>query len=140
MVKIEHTAGIIPLRKFEEEWQVLLALHMKGKFWSFPKGHLNQNESFKEAAVRELFEETGLEIDEFLKLPSLHEEYQFNKGGVEIQKYVEYFPALVKGSFFIKEPLEIKELNWFSPEKALEVITFSQSKEVLQKLIKLLKI
>lgn len=32
--------------------------------WDLPKGKAEGNETFKEAAVRECFEETGYEIDE----------------------------------------------------------------------------
>jgi mRNA-decapping enzyme subunit 2 len=37
-------------------------LLLKGKCWSFPKGKINQNETDKDCAIRECFEETGLSV------------------------------------------------------------------------------
>jgi len=42
---------------------VLLGHVTKGRWWDLPKGGVNSGESFLQAAVRELREETGIEID-----------------------------------------------------------------------------
>ena len=42
---------------------VLLGHVTKGKWWDLPKGGVNPGESFLQAAVRELREETGIEVD-----------------------------------------------------------------------------
>lgn len=135
MPKIEKCYGILPLKKEGDSLQVLLALHVKGLYWAFPKGHLDQNEDPKEGAKRELFEETNLSVHSFLQMPPLKENYQFERDGEDIHKYVEYFPAFVEGEVLIKEPHEIKELRWFEIQDALKKITFEQSKELLKKFV-----
>lgn len=138
MPKIENCAGIIPLRKIDSQWQVLLALHVKGNYWAFPKGHYEKHETPKEGAVRELFEETHLSIETFLNMPSLKEDYLFKRGSEEIHKQVEYFPALVKGELILQEPHEIIALQWFSLDEAEKTITFEQGKVLFRNFKQLL--
>jgi 8-oxo-dGTP pyrophosphatase MutT (NUDIX family) len=59
MAKREFTCGSFILNTRSQ----LLVLHPTGAkhdFWSIPKGRAEAGESYKEAAERELFEETGL--------------------------------------------------------------------------------
>lgn len=57
----EHSAGVILIRQgSQKERYYLLLQHANGGHWYFPKGRLEPGESPKEAALRELREETGL--------------------------------------------------------------------------------
>ena len=50
-----------------------------GKNWDIPKGGMDPNESFLQAAVRELREETGLEVDPTVLSPLGHFDYKPKK-------------------------------------------------------------
>ena len=50
-----------------------------GKNWDIPKGGMDPNESFLQAAVRELREETGLEVDPSVLSPLGHFDYKPKK-------------------------------------------------------------
>ncbi len=45
-----------------EEGKILLLYHKKLNVWLYPGGHIESNETPDEAVVREVLEETGLEI------------------------------------------------------------------------------
>lgn len=47
----------------ENEQKVLLVKHKKMGLWVQPGGHVEKDESMEEAAVREVFEETGLTVE-----------------------------------------------------------------------------
>lgn len=133
----DESFGIIPLSQTKGEWRVFLILHKPGKHWGFPKGHANPGENAQEAASRELHEETGLEVEKFLRETPLTEEYQFKRKGDLIRKKVSYFPALVKG----KEKLQVEEIQegkWVSLPEALRVLTFKEARSICEQLIKLL--
>ena len=58
--RVEKSAGGIVLRWMEAEPNVLLIRDPYGN-WGLPKGHLEEGEDARQAAVREVAEETGLD-------------------------------------------------------------------------------
>src|SRR5438552_19075973 len=54
----ERSAGVIVFRRADGEKLYLLLDY--GKYWDFPKGHIEAGEDEREAALRELGEETGI--------------------------------------------------------------------------------
>ncbi len=129
--------GIIPLRKREEKWEVLLILHRKGNHWGFPKGRADPEEEPLASATRELQEEVGLQISKLLSKTPVVEEYQFRHKRDRILKVVHYFPALVEGTLQLQEE-EIREAKWLSIEEALKQLSFKEARHLLQECIKLL--
>ena len=47
---------------YNSETQKVLLIQSKGNFWGFPKGSLELGEKVKECALRELKEETGIQL------------------------------------------------------------------------------
>lgn len=127
-MKTDHSYGIIPLRVHQHAWEVLLIQH-HSDHWSFPKGHPEGQETPKQAAERELNEETGLSIQRFLSEIPLIENYFFTFQGQRIYKTVEYFIALVEGTVAIQE-LEIKGSRWILLSDAVNAVTFKEGKRV----------
>lgn len=59
----EKSCGAIILYKERENrYKVLLVRNNNGKNYSFPKGHIEKGENEKETAIREIKEETGLDV------------------------------------------------------------------------------
>ena len=56
---LRKACGVIPFR-FIEGIKEYLILLQTNNFWSFPKGHMEPGETEEMAALRELYEETGL--------------------------------------------------------------------------------
>ena len=140
MHKKEYCAGIIPLKYSNEiGWSILLVQHVKGMYWAFPKGHIDQQEEPLVAAQRELFEETNLNISSLIGDLVLEENYQFLRNEIPIHKFITYYPAFVEGNLMIKEPHEVLKVGWFSLEKAMSQITFKLTQSMIQPLILHLK-
>lgn len=137
--KAEYCFGIIPLKRDKQDWEVLLVKHMKGHFWSFPKGHIGNGENPTHVAERELKEETGLHVGHYLPLCPVMEEYQFTRSEQPIHKTAAYFLAEVySGKIELKKD-EVEEAVWIPLAEAHTRITFSASKQVCAQVIKLLK-
>ena len=58
----EKSCGAIVYRKHHGNTEILLIKHINSGHWSFPKGHMEQGESETETALREIKEETGLDV------------------------------------------------------------------------------
>jgi len=109
---------------------------MKISFWGFPKGHLEKGESSKDAALREVKEETGIEAEILEKIGE--SKYVFTQNGEKIFKVVNIFSM----KYLSGEPKpqldEIDEVSWMHPQQALKILSFKNDKELLAKAIKLL--
>ena len=62
-----YKAGVIISNIIDNKIKYLL-VKSYNDIWSFPKGHVLQDEDFSLGASRELFEETGIEIDPVILL------------------------------------------------------------------------
>lgn len=136
-MKYEESFGVIPLSKSEGEWKVFLIQHFKGKYWGFPKGHAEKQETNQEAAIRELKEETNLEIIRFFQKDPFVEQYQFQIEGKKVFKQVSYFAAEVKGEVIL-QPNEIQNGIWLPVHLAVEKLTHKEGKAILTKVAQLL--
>jgi bis(5'-nucleosidyl)-tetraphosphatase len=126
----DKSFGFIPVRQQDGQWQFLLVQHHAGH-WAFPKGHAENNETDVEAARRELLEETGIAEVKLLEDISLSETYYFRRGQQTIAKTVRYFLGLVRSGEVRIQAAEIKAFRWVSYEEALGLITFSESRRII---------
>ncbi len=84
--------------------------HVYGK-WSYPVGHLELGEDILTATIREVKEETNLDI----KLDGLVGVYEHNRNGNNAIKFV--FKASVIGGNLKYLESELLEAKWFSFEE-----------------------
>jgi len=113
---------------FNENNEVLIVKHNAGH-WDFPKGHMEEGENEYQTAKREVKEETNIDIDLLTKYR--YETHYSPKEGVE--KTVVFFLAKSKSDDLIKQDTEIANIGWFSYDKALNIITYDNAKELFKK-------
>jgi bis(5'-nucleosidyl)-tetraphosphatase len=126
----EESFGIIPLKEEGGNWHVFLIQHKHGRHWGFPKGHAEKGEAGVATAVRELKEETHLELVSYLQKEPLIEEYRFVHQGRRIFKRVYYYIAKVKGEVHLQEK-EVQDGAWMLLGEARERITHLEGKKLL---------
>ena len=128
MMKREKSCGALVVRKNGESYDLVLLRHRFGGHWSFPKGHVEEGESERQTALREVHEETGLSIrlyDGFRESV----EY-FPKPGVK--KQVVYFLGEALGDELVRQEEEISELKWASIAEADAMVTFANDKRLIR--------
>lgn len=94
--------------------------------WSWPKGKLDEDESFEEAALREVEEETGLVCR--LVRPYGWTTYLDRKGREKIVRYWLMEPT--DGTF--RPSAEVDELRWLTVDEALRVLTYERDRALLR--------
>ncbi len=87
-MKTEVSAGGLIVRKQRGAWLVLLIKDMNNS-WTFPKGKVENGETRKDAAIREIKEEVGLTRLRY-KSPVSKIEYTYRRNGL-IAKTVYYY-------------------------------------------------
>ena len=135
--KVEISAGGIVFKKIPEGYQFLLIKDSYGR-WALPKGHLEHKENIFKAALREIYEETGLKNLKIIKkLNSAN--YFFKLKGKLIFKIVYYFLVEVSSDSKLKiDPKEVQDAQWFRPEAAVDKIAYKDLKPIFKKACKYL--
>jgi 8-oxo-dGTP pyrophosphatase MutT (NUDIX family) len=135
--KKEESFGIIPLRKVLEGWEVFLIQHTRSRYWGFPKGHGEEGESPEQAAIRELKEETNLDLVRYLQDSPLEEQYSFRVEGRQVFKKVFYYVAEVEGEVILQKD-EVQNGMWVSFHEALDKVTHAEGKTIVAQVGKIL--
>lgn len=126
-MKREFSAGGIVFK----EGKVLLTKHSLNHHWSFPKGWIDKGETSKQAALREVREEGGVEAEIIEKVGD--SKYVYTLNGEKIFKLVTYFLMEYKSGDVKDHDLEVEEAGWYEPENALKQLSFSQDRILLKK-------
>lgn len=125
-MKQEKSCGCIIINNNNE----ILLIHHNAGHWDFPKGHMEQGETEKQTAIREVKEETNIDVE-------VNENYRYStkySPKENVIKEVVYFLAKNINDNKQAQLEEVSEVKWFKFEDALEIITYSTSKEILIKL------
>jgi len=124
----ERSFGSVIYRKKHKKFEYLaVKSQTTKKHWGFPKGHACEGETGIQAAIREVFEETGLKIsiiDNFIA----YERYLLCG---KINKEVTFYLAGADGQQVTVQTSEIADFRWGSFEETYDLLTYSNSRNVL---------
>ena len=119
--RIEAAGGVI-LR------EGLVAVVHRGRYddWSLPKGKLDAGETFEQAALREVREETGLECELGEELEPVS--YIDEKGRPKLVRY--WLMSVLGGEFEPND--EVDDLRWLVPSEATVLLSYPHDRELVE--------
>lgn len=129
-MKYEKSCGCIII----DNGKVLLVKQTSGD-WGFPKGHVEENETEMETAIRETKEETNIEVE-------IDENHRYSieySPKENTWKEVIYYRAKMKSNTCIPQESEIEKIEWLGFEQALSKLTYDNTKKILRQVIEDLK-
>lgn len=130
MVKEKACGGIII-----KDDKVLMVNQVKG-FTGFPKGHVEENETEIETAIREIKEETNIDVE-------LYENKKYKvkyRPNPSTDKEVIYFIGKVKNDENIKpQETEVTSVIWVNIDEVENHLSFDNIKEMWKKVLKDIK-
>ncbi len=100
-----------------------------GVTWTLPKGTPHVRETTEETAVREVREETGLEVRIVAPFDSI--EYTFVQSGTRIHKTVHYFLMTPTGGDLGRHDHEFDEVRWIRFDEAPTLLTFQTERALV---------
>ena len=125
----EKSCGALVFRRFHGNTELLLIKHANGGHWSFPKGHVEAGETEEETALREIKEETGIDV---IVDSSFREVISYSPKK-DTQKDVIYFIARAVTYDFIPQEEEISQIRWVEINRAHTVLTYDNDKQLVNK-------
>ena len=98
--------------------------------WTFPKGHLEAGETSAEAAIREVYEETGIQGELGALVQTIY--YDVVKKGRTLPKQVDFFVMHTTQTIITLQASEgISDYRWVDAATAHELLSYDQMKAVL---------
>lgn len=106
------------------------AMGKNGTTWMLPKGTPNDGESVDETALREVAEETGLEVRILEPVGAI--DYFFTQDGERIHKTVHYFLMEATGGSLDGHDHEFDEVRWLPIDEARRLMTFETERQIVE--------
>lgn len=125
----EKSCGAIIFYKTKQNTKILLVKNNNGRYWSFPKGHIEDGESEQETAVREIKEETGLDVTLFENFREISEYCPFGK----IRKRVVFFLAQAFTDNVKIQEEEIDSFVWVDLQQARKMCSYDNDLRIIEK-------
>ena len=132
MASHAFSAGGIVLRPTAGGHELLLGRRRRerdGVTWSLPKGTPNGDETTEQTALREVREETGLQVRIVDSLGAI--DYRFVRDGRRIEKTVHYYLMEVVGGDLADHDHEFDEVRWVDLAEAQTVMSFATERELV---------
>ena len=108
--------------------------NLKGKkIWTFPKGHIEAGETPRQAALREVLEETGYKAA--IIRPMIRVKYAFTFQGNYIKKMVQWYLMKKLGRIGKHDASEILSIRWVSLLKAHELVQYPSDVRLVDMLL-----
>ncbi|MSQ41958.1 MAG: NUDIX hydrolase [Dehalococcoidia bacterium] len=137
-VRDSMSAGGIVYRRRGPRIEVVLVGRDGGAFWALPKGRPQPGESLEQTALREVAEETGLEVAIVGEVGS--DRYWFTAAaeGARVRKEVRHFLMEARGGDLSRHDGEYDLVQWFDADEALRVLTFPSQRLMLERALDLI--
>jgi 8-oxo-dGTP pyrophosphatase MutT (NUDIX family) len=101
-----------------------------GASWTLPKGTPSGDETVEQTALREVEEETGLQVR--IEAPVGAIEYFFTQSGTRIHKTVHFFLMEPVGGSLEKHDHEFDEVAWMPLDEARRMLTYPTERQVVE--------
>ena len=125
----EKSCGAIVYRRSHGNIEILLIRHINSGHWSFPKGHVEPGETEVETAIREIREETSIDV---IIDPTFRETVSYSPKR-DTQKVVVYFIGKAKNFDYVPQEEEISEVRWVDIGHASHMLTYENDKNIVIK-------
>lgn len=131
----ERSCGAILYRN-SPSGKLYLLLNYPSGHWDFVKGNIEKGETFKETALREIKEETGISDVNFIDGFENKIQYHYQRDGKVVHKEVIFFLAETS-----TERVEISHEHlgfiWLKFNEALAKLTYKTAQNLLKKVSEL---
>ena len=129
----EFSAGGAVVRRFQGRPFLACVLVKRGTVRALPKGHIEKGEAAADAALREVWEETGLRAEVEEKLDDVRYWYVRGRGGPRVFKQVSFFLCrYLSGSLRDYDPKEVDGAEWIPLDEAPRLLAYPGERRIAE--------
>lgn len=133
-MKCEKSCGSVIYKLENKSIYILLIKHNKGH-WSFPKGHMETGETEYQTAIREVKEETNLDI-------KIYDGFRYvttYSPKENVIKDVVYFLSTPINSEIKPQLEEVQKIEWINENEAKNIITYKEDIKILDEALNFIR-
>jgi len=119
--------GVVFTRKNDEVLYVIVK-SLEG-YYGFPKGHMENNETEEQTAIREIYEETGLIVK---IIPGFKTIDEYPLPGKGVMKRVVYFAAEYDNQEILYDKNELLGAFLMTYDEAMNIFQFESNRRILR--------
>ena len=126
------SAGGLVYKKNHSVIYFVLCYKNKTNRWHLPKGTQEFNESICNTAIREVKEETGLEVKIKVFLSNIYYKFIDNQNKILNKKVAFYIMEAIDGSFKNHDK-EFDKIIWANSNEAIKLLKYTNEKKLVTK-------
>lgn len=129
-MKTEKSCGAVVFTRENEEIRYVIIQSKEGIF-GFPKGHMECGETEEETALREVWEETGLQV-KLLKGFRTEDSHLIHRPRKpDVMKHIVYFLAEYADQQPVAQETELMAIHLMDYDTAMSAFQFESSRRIL---------
>jgi 8-oxo-dGTP pyrophosphatase MutT (NUDIX family) len=134
MKKVTSAGGIVIRDNPNKQILLTIFTHIKGL--GFPKGHVGEGETFEQAALREVAEETGLTELKIVRKLGVYSKIATERDGTFVEKDIHMYLITSDKLDYHEKAQEL--YGWYDFDEAIKQMAVKADLEFLKQICKLL--
>jgi len=126
------SAGGVVYREQDGHIEIILVARPAHNLWALPKGTPEAGESVEATALREVREETGLEVEIVGEIGTIHYRYTIASEGVLVQKVVHHFLMEPVGGDMALHDHEYDVVAWVDIHEAPGRMSYANERSMVE--------
>ena len=131
-VKRLVSAGGLVYAKNGDTIHIVLCGRNTPRVWNLPKGTPNTGETRRQTALREVREETGLDVSIQSPIDKIRYWFSSPDNSIRYHKTVYFYLMVYQGGSTDRHDPEFDEVRWFFPEEAFRSLAFENELRILE--------
>ncbi len=108
--------------------------------WSLAKGTPDADETLEQTAVREVREETGLDVELLEPIDNIEYWFSDKNAGIKYHKTVYFYLMAMVGGSTDRHDVEFDVVQWFELSDALQRLNYDNEVQVLKRASRLIEL
>jgi len=129
----QTSAGGVVYRRVGGQLEVLLCGRKQPLLWALPKGTPNPGEDIRDTALREVNEETGVNVEIEGELGTIRYYFMRTQDNTRCDKTVHHYLMHPLGGDIALHDHEFDEVRWFPIQDAVQIMSYPNEANIVRK-------